>query len=512
MKIQILSLLFALTLVGRAAEDAPPKETPPAAPTEKPVATSLANTGDRNLRFNFRGVPLDMVLNYLSEAAGFIIVLETDVKGKVDAWSNQPLNKDEAVDLLNTVLNKNGYSAIRNGRTLRIVSQKEAKTKDLPVRSGNKPEDIPKTDQMVTQVIPVMHANATQLVKDLQPLLPEYATLTANESGNALVLTDVQSSVRRMVEIVQALDTSIQNVLTIKVFPLKYADAKELANAVKELFAPPTTQNQGNNNNRNQFFNRFGGGGFPGGGGGGRGGQGGGGNNAAAGGGAPNARVLAVADERTNSLLVSAPEEAMTQIKGLVEEVDVNIADVTELRVFRLQNSDPLEMADLFGQLFPDDSRSNNNNNQGQFGNFRFGGFGNNNNRRNNNATTQSERALKRDKIVAVPDARTSSLIVSASREMMPDIAAMIQQLDSSPARKQKVYVYSLDNADVEGVAQVVRDMFERTTTTANRNQQNQTSALDTRSRQLQNQGSSSAASRNQGFGNNRQGTSGTFR
>jgi general secretion pathway protein D len=467
-----------------------------------------------------------MVLNYLSEAAGFIIVLETSVSGKVDAWSNQPLNKDEAVDLLNTVLNKNGYSAIRNGRTLRIVSQKEAKTKDLPVKSGNKPEDIPKNDQMITQVIPVMHANATQLVKDLQPLLPEYATLTANESGNALVLTDVQSSVRRMVEIVQALDTSIQNVLTIKVFPLKYADAKELANAVKELFAPPTTQNQGNNRN-NQFFNRFGGGGAPGGfggggfpggpggfGGGGQGGRGG--NTGGAGGGAPNARVLAVADERTNALLVSAPEEAMDQIKKLVDEVDVNIADVTELRVFHLQNSDPLEMADLFAQLFPDETRSNNNNNNqgGPFGNFRFGGFGNNNNNRRNNrgAADPSDRALKRDKVVAVADARTSSLIVSASREMMPDITAMIQQLDSSPARKQKVYVYSLDNADVNDVAQVVRDMFERTTTSANRNLQNETSALDNRSRQLQNQGSTSSASRNQGFGNNRQGSTGTFR
>ena len=97
----------------------------------------------------------------------------------------------------------------------------------------------------------------------------------------------------------------------------------------------------------------------------------------------------------------------------------------------------------------------------------------------------------------------------------MPDITAMIQQLDSSPARKQKVYVYSLDNADVEGVAQVVRDMFERTSTSANRNQQNQTSALDTRTRQLQNQGSTSSASRNQGFGNGNgsgQGASGTFR
>ena len=55
-------------------------------------------------------------VNYLSDAAGFIIVLETKVEGKVDAWSNQPMTKAEAVDLLNSVLNKNGYTALVNGR------------------------------------------------------------------------------------------------------------------------------------------------------------------------------------------------------------------------------------------------------------------------------------------------------------------------------------------------------------------------------------------------------------
>src|SRR5207247_8601879 len=157
-----------------------------------------ASDSEKGLRLNFRGVPLDMVLNYLSEAAGFIIVLETELKGKVDVWSNQPLSKEEAIDLLNTVLAKNGYAAIRNGRTLKIVSRDEAKTKDIPVRAGSDPDQIPKNDEMVTQVIPVKYANATQLTQNLQGLLPSYATLTANDSGNALVLTGTQSDIRRM--------------------------------------------------------------------------------------------------------------------------------------------------------------------------------------------------------------------------------------------------------------------------------------------------------------------------
>src|SRR5258706_13422814 len=82
-----------------------------------------------------------------------------------------------------------------------------------------------------------------------------------------------------MDEIVNAQDDSIFGTTSIKVFGLRYADAKELANVIKELFQP--TQQQGNRGGG------FGGGGFGGGGfgGGGVGGGGGGGGGVARGGG-----------------------------------------------------------------------------------------------------------------------------------------------------------------------------------------------------------------------------------
>ena len=89
---------------------------PPRHRSPSPPVTPVAD-GEKGLRLNFRGAPLEMVLNYLSDAAGFIIVLEAKPEGKVDVWSNQPLTKDEAVDF-EQILNKNNLAAIRNGRTL----------------------------------------------------------------------------------------------------------------------------------------------------------------------------------------------------------------------------------------------------------------------------------------------------------------------------------------------------------------------------------------------------------
>ncbi|MCI0539033.1 MAG: hypothetical protein L0Z50_27820 [Verrucomicrobiales bacterium] len=237
------------------ADASPSDETLPASTTApaKPKAPA-----DGTLRLNFRGVPIEMVLDYLSDAAGFIIVKETDVKGKVDVWSNQPLTTDEAVDLLNTILNKNDYAAIRNGRTLTIVSKDEAKKRDIPVVPGGEAEKIPKTDEMVTQIIPVKHANITQLMTNLRPLIGTYAEMAINESANSLILTATQRDIKRMTEIINALDESISETSTIRVFPLKYADAKELSTVIKELF-PATAQQQGIN--RGGGFNPFGGGG-----------------------------------------------------------------------------------------------------------------------------------------------------------------------------------------------------------------------------------------------------------
>jgi type II secretory pathway component GspD/PulD (secretin) len=71
----------------------------------------------------------------------------------------------------------------------------------------------------------------------------------------------------------------------------------------------------------------------------------------------------------------------------------------------------------------------------------------------------------------------------------MGQIAEMVKQLDANPARKQKVYVYDLDNADPQQVQDVLRGLFERQgSNTRNTQNRQQNSALTTRSTQQQQQ------------------------
>ncbi len=482
--------------------------SPPPTRTEKPAEAPPETlvektTPEKPLRLNFRGASLEMVLNYLSEAAGFIIVLDTELKGKVDVWSNQPVSQEEALTILNAALSKNGYAAIRNERTLTIVTKEEAKKRDLPVKTGGNPQDIPRNEEMVTQIIPVRFVNATQLTKDLQPLMADRATMTANESGNALVITDSQINIRRLAEIVRAIDTSLSSISSVRVFALRYSDAKELATVIKEIFPAQdtTTRNAGGNQGRGGFGGFPGGGGFPGAGGA-AGGAGAGGGSSSTPSGRPGAsRVVATADERSNSLVVSAPDDVMPTIEEIVKNVDNPVEDVTELRVFRLRNADPVEMASLLSDLFPDETKSNDaSRSPVRFGGGPFGGFGGNN--ANAGAGNSSDRMKKKGKVLAVADQRTSSVVISASHDLMGQISQMVEQLDSSAAKKQKVFVYSLENADVQQVEQILRGMFERNTTSSSRNNQSQTSVLSTRSAQAQSSSVGTGNSSGSGFGN----------
>src|ERR1700722_9909520 len=213
--------------------------------TEEP-STSVTNTvidpatGELKLKFQFRNAPLQAVLDYMSGAAGYIIHPREGVSlnNRVTVLSEQPVNKTEALMLVQQMLSENGYTGMMgtDNRTLTIIKSSDAKHEQIPVILGNDPGKIPVNTEIVTQIIPVRSLNAVSLLKDLQPLLPSDTTLTANESGNALVMTDSQANIHRIAEIVRALDSVSSSSSTIIVFPLKFADAKSVASLIKDLF------------------------------------------------------------------------------------------------------------------------------------------------------------------------------------------------------------------------------------------------------------------------------------
>ena len=474
----------------------------PVVPAVPVAAVAKPAVAKGTIMLNFQGASLTDVLNYLSEAAGFVIVQEAPVSGTVNVVSRQPITAEDAVDLLNAVLIEKGYVAIRNGRILKIVKREGAQKRELPVHTGSDPELIPRKDEMVTQILPLRFGEAAKLVENLRPLLADNATISANESSNSILLTDTQTNIRRIAEIIRAIDTSVASISTLHIYPLKFANAKELATVITELFATSSAGGTGGGGR-----GRGGGGGFGGGfpGFGGPGGPGGGQQPASAQSEArqANSRVIAVADDQSNSLIVSAPEEVIPNITEVVNKIDTNITEVSMTRVFRLERADALETAELITSAFGESATQTSQNNQRGQGR-QGGGFGGGFNpfgpqQQQSASTGKSERALLEAKVVAVGDARTNSLLVSAARDTMSTIAEIIGRLDASDAKKQHVYIHSLQHADAEGVADVLKGMLGQQTTT--NGAQSGTSRLNTRSQSGATMDTSDASSNLSGSG-----------
>jgi hypothetical protein len=175
-----------------------------------------------------------------------------------------------------------------------------------------------------------------------------------------------------------------------------------------------------------------------------------------------------VGDDRSNSLVISAPGDLIVTIENMVKEIDQEVTDVTELRVFRLVNADASEIADQLAQLFPDPTTSNSGS-QTPMSPFAFfrGGFGGRGGTSSAAANT-SDRMKKMGRVLAVPDPRTAAIIVMASKTLMPQIADMIAELDSDKGRKEVVGYYDIRNADVADVYNNLQDLFQRSTVRPN--------------------------------------------
>ena len=207
---------------------------------------------------------------------------------------------------------------------------------------------------MVTQMIPIRFVDAQQLMSDLSPFRSDEARIIANQAGNSIVITDTQSNIKHLLEIIKAIDSCAEDVTEVEVFTLKNADATETAALLSSLFPDQ------NNNGGGGAPVRFGGRGGRGGGGFGGGFQG----LAAAFGGGGNQgnalsqrvkkrqQVLAVADARTKSVVVTATGDLMPQIREMIDRLDANPGSPQRVATIKLDNADAQDVLPVLQDMF----------------------------------------------------------------------------------------------------------------------------------------------------------------
>ncbi|MBM4086393.1 MAG: hypothetical protein FJ272_16530 [Planctomycetes bacterium] len=254
-----------------AAAPEKPKTETPAAPPTAPTAAQLEPlpAPPKKMVLNFRNASIREVVSQVARVNGLTVVFDTEPSGEITVISPREVNTDDAIQILNAALSLKAITAVRTGEVLKIVSLSAAPKSNVPVHTGNDPEAVETGDHVITQVIPILHADAVQLRQDLTPLIPDQASLVANAGTNTLIFTARATDVRRLLTILKSLDSQIAEVSDIRIFTLKNADATEMAQALRELFTESAQSRSTSSRTGSSFFDamrerfmqfRFGGG------------------------------------------------------------------------------------------------------------------------------------------------------------------------------------------------------------------------------------------------------------
>lgn len=186
--------------------------------------------------------------------------------------------------------------------------------------------------------------------------------------------------------------------------------------------------------------------------------------------------IRAIADVRTNSVIVQGRPSELAEVKSLIEGIDKDSpAAVNRMQVIKLKNAVAEELSATISQAIqavinpPQQTTGG----QGGFGGFGGGTQGSQELRTGKSValefltTTGGVRDLIRSGILADVrvnfDARSNSLLISAPESSMNLMEALVEALDQAPGATSEIKVFTLKNADAQQSVDTLTLMFENT-------------------------------------------------
>jgi general secretion pathway protein D len=244
---------------------------------------------------NFKDADITQIIEAVSMATGKNFIIDPRVRAQVTMLSSTPMTPDQFYQAFLAILQVHGFIAVPAGNVIKIVP--DANMRQYP--ADDLPNHVSSTsDELVTQVLAVKNVGAAQLVPVLRPLMPQNAQLSAVTGANILIISDRASNVNRMMRIIARID-EVGNP-DIDVIPLRSATAADTARVLNSLLAQS---------------------------------------------GETGGSLKIVADDRSNSILLSGDDNVRMRVKALVTHLDTPVDTGSETQVRYLRFSDAEDLA-----------------------------------------------------------------------------------------------------------------------------------------------------------------------
>jgi general secretion pathway protein D len=321
---------------------------------------------DELISVNFNQVDIRTVLKTIGDITGINFIVDNSISGSVTVMSPTKLPLGQVYELLESILEVQGYAAVPAGDIVKIVPKAEATKRNLQVRIGSDPSEIAQNDSIVSQIMPLRFADVTEVSQIIQPLLSTGAQLSIYSKTNSLVITDISSNIHYIAKIVQKLDVEGSKE-QVTVFNLNYASAQILSEQIIHIMQKTKALSLPNPRIRNTTQIET------------------------------DTKILP--DTRTNSLVVVADNQDTETVARLVKQLDVKRPTGTNnVHVIYLKNAQAEEVAESLTAALA---------------NLRI---------------TGALEAVQTTQVTA--DAGTNALIIAASPQDYEVIAEIIEKLD----------------------------------------------------------------------------------
>ncbi len=249
----MLTILLAAAIaaaVPARAQNAPPGPAPAAPPAATDEPAGEAPLGEEEaMVLNFERADIREVIHSLATALGISYTIDPRIEGQVTIRTAGKIAREDLWPLLNQILRNNGIAAVKVGDVYQILPVAEAKTRAIIPRSRAAKSSLTEKDAFAIEIVPVQHVSADEMVNILQPFVTPGGDVLSYPRANLLVITDLQSNIDRLRELVTTFDSDVFHNLKTRVFKVQHGDPDELANEILGLLAPygvtPTGEGEG---------------------------------------------------------------------------------------------------------------------------------------------------------------------------------------------------------------------------------------------------------------------------
>ena len=323
---------------------------------------------------NFKGTEITEFVNIVGKNLKKTMIVDPNVRGKINVRSYDLLSEKQYYQFFLNVLEVYGYAAVEmDNNIVKIIRNKDAKTAAIPV-VGDKSNIM--GDEMVTRVVEVKNVTVRELVPLLRQLSDQAGggNVVNYDPANVIMLTGTASTVNRLVKIIERVDRAGDQ--DVEIIKLKYASAGEMVRIIEAMNKPTSGKS-----------------------------------------GQPTFLIpKIVADDRSNSVIVSGEVKARERVVRLVKRLDSELESNGNTRVYYLKYSKAEDLVKVL-QGVSDSIASE-----------------------AKTAKTKTRSSNKRDVSIEAHES-TNALVITAQPDMLRSLEAVIRQLD---VRRAQVLVEAI--------------------------------------------------------------------